>query len=140
MAKQVDYVDWPGAPDVWTPYTPAVRVRGGTTVYFAGVTAAPPYHHHPHRAEEFDTLPEDMEGQTRAALENLKKSLESVGATFEDVVSATVFLTDASDQTAGRVRREYFGSHRPATTTVEVNRLATDARCMIEINAVAVID
>ncbi|MBT4094356.1 MAG: RidA family protein, partial [Nitrospinaceae bacterium] len=40
----------------------------------------------------------------------------------------------------GRVRREYFGSHRPATTTVEVNRLATDPRCKIEINAVAVID
>ena len=29
MAKQVEYVDWPDAMDVWTPYTPAVAVRGG---------------------------------------------------------------------------------------------------------------
>ena len=52
MAKQVEYVDWPDALDVWTPYTPAVAVRGGRTVYFAGVTAAAVYHHHPHRPEE----------------------------------------------------------------------------------------
>jgi len=140
MAKQVEYVDWPDALDVWTPYTPAVAVRGGRTVYFAGVTAAAVYHHHPHRPEEFDDLPEDMESQKRAALENLRKSLESVGATFRDVVSVGVFLTDASVSASGRVRREFFGDHRPASTTVEVVRLATDPRCKIEINAVAVID
>lgn len=140
MPKKIEYVDWPDPPDAWTPYTPAVKVTGGTTVYFAGVTAAPTYHHHPHRPGEFDAMPEDMESQTRAALENLKKSLESVGATFEDVVSVGVFLTDASDPASGRVRREYFGDHRPASTTVEVVRLSTDPRCKIEINAVAVID
>ena len=50
------------------PYAPAISmVKGGTTVYLAGVTAAPVYHHHPHRPEEFDTMPRDMAGQTRAA-------------------------------------------------------------------------
>ena len=84
MAKTIEHVHWPDAPDIWMPYAPAIKVKGGTTVYLAGVTAAPVYHHHPHRPQEFDTMPRDMGGQARAALENLKRGLEAVGATFAD--------------------------------------------------------
>jgi enamine deaminase RidA (YjgF/YER057c/UK114 family) len=106
-----------------------------------GVTAAPVYHHHPHRPEEFDKMPRDMEGQARAALDNLKRGLSAVGATFADIVTADRFVTDLSDQDAlNRVWAEYFGNAKPATTTVQVVRLATDSRCLVEINAVAVID
>ena len=69
MAKTIEHSHWPNAPDLWMPYAPAIKVRGGTTVYLAGVTAAPVYHHHPHRPEEFDGMPRDMEGQARAALD-----------------------------------------------------------------------
>jgi enamine deaminase RidA (YjgF/YER057c/UK114 family) len=100
MAKAIEHVHWPDAPDMWMPYAPAIKVKGGTTVYLAGVTAAPVYHHHPHRPEEFDAMPRDMEGQARAALENLKRGLEAVGATFADVVTADRFVTDLSDQDA----------------------------------------
>jgi enamine deaminase RidA (YjgF/YER057c/UK114 family) len=100
MAKTVEHVHWPDAPDMWMPYAPAIKVKGGTTIYLAGVTAAPVYHHHPHRPEEFDSMPRDMEGQARAALENLKRGLEAVGATFADVVTADRFVTDLSDQDA----------------------------------------
>src|SRR6516164_10733745 len=82
MSKTVEHVHWPDAPDLWMPYAPAIKVRGGTTVYLAGVTAAPVYHHHPHRPQEFDAMPRDMAGQARAALENLKRGLDAVGATF----------------------------------------------------------
>ena len=141
MTKTIEHVHWPDAPQMWMPYAPAIKVRGGTTVYCAGVTAAPVYHHHPHRAEEFDTMPKDMGGQARAAIENLKKSLAAVGATFADVVTADRFLTDISQQDAlNRVWGEYFGDAKPATTTVQVVQLATDPRCLIEINAIAVID
>jgi enamine deaminase RidA (YjgF/YER057c/UK114 family) len=141
MTKTIEHVHWPDAPDMWMPYAPAIKVRGGTTVYCAGVTAAPIYHHHPHRPEEFDAMPKDMEGQARAALESLKKSLAAVGATFADVVTADRFLTDIKGQDAlNRVWAEYFGDAKPATTTVQVVQLATDPRCMIEINAIAVID
>ena len=58
MPKPNEHVHWPDAP--------AIKVRGGTTVYLAGVTAAPVYHHHPHQPEEFDAMPSDMEGQARA--------------------------------------------------------------------------
>jgi 2-iminobutanoate/2-iminopropanoate deaminase len=141
MAKTIEHVHWPDAPDMWMPYAPAIKVTGGTTVYLAGVTAAPVYHHHPHRPEEFDAMAPDMEGQARAALENLKKGLSAVGATFDDVVTADRFLTHIEDQDAlNRVWAQYFGDAKPATTTVQVVRLATDPRCRIEINAVAVID
>ena len=141
MPKSIEHVHWPEAPDMWMPYAPAIKVKGGTTVYLAGVTAAPVYHHHPHRPEEFASMPRDMAGQTRAALENLKRGLSSVGATFADVVKADRFVTDLADQDAlNRVWAEYFGDAKPATTTVQVVRLATDPSCLIEINAVAVTD
>lgn len=141
MAKEIDHIHWADAPDMWMPYAPAIKVKGGTTVYMAGVTAAPVYHHHPHRPEEFDSMPLDMEGQTRAALENLKKSLESVDATFADIVMAERYVTDMSQQDAlNTVWGEFFGDAKPATTTVQVVKLATDPRCLVEINAIAVID
>ena len=100
MAKTIEHVHWPDAPKMWMPYAPAIKVKGGTTVYLAGVNAAPVYHHHPHRPEEFDHMPADMEGQARATLLNLKRSLESVGATFADIVKADRFVTDLADQDA----------------------------------------
>jgi enamine deaminase RidA (YjgF/YER057c/UK114 family) len=141
MRKTIEHVHWPDAPDLWMPYAPAIKVTGGTTVYLAGVTAAPVYHHHPHRPAEFDNMPPDMEGQTRAALDNLKRGLSAVGANFADIVTANRFVTDLSDQDVlNRVWGEYFGKAKPATTTVQVVRLATDPRCLVEINAIAVID
>jgi enamine deaminase RidA (YjgF/YER057c/UK114 family) len=141
MRKNIEHVHWPDAPDLWMPYAPAIKVTGGMTVYLAGVTAAPVYHHHPHRPEEFDNMPRDMEGQARAALDNLKRGLSAVGANFADVVTADRFVTDLSDQDAlNSVWAEYFANAKPATTTVQVVRLATDPRCLLEIKAIAVID
>lgn len=140
MTKLIEHVHWPDAPDLWMPYAPAIKSTGGTVVYLAGVTAAPVYHHHPHRPDEFDAMPKDMAGQTRAALDNLKRSLDAAGASFADIVTATRFVTELADQDGlNRVWAEYFGTSKPATTTVQVVRLATDPRCLIEINAVAVI-
>jgi len=45
-------------------------------------------------------MPRDMGGQARAALENLKRGLEAAGASFADVVTATRFVTDLTDQDA----------------------------------------
>src|SRR5271155_1180475 len=141
MPKTVEHIHWPDAPDLWMPYAPAIKVKGGATVYLAGVTAAPVYHHHPHRPEEFDAMPHDMAGQARAALENLKCGLEAAGAKFADVVSAHRFVTDLTDQDAlNRVWGEYFRDAKPATTPVQGVRLAADPRCLVEINAIAVID
>ena len=141
MAKKIEHLHWPDAPDMWMPYAPAIKVSGGSMLFCAGVTAAPVYHSHPHIPAEFESMPDDMEGQCRAALENLKKGLEAAGASFEDVISADRFLTDMEEQDdLNKVWAEYFGENKPATTTVQVVRLATDPRCKIEINAIAVLD
>jgi len=141
MTKKIEHIHWPDAPDVWMPYAPAIKVTGGTMVFLAGVTAAPVYHSHPHIPEEFAGMPDDMEGQAQETLKNLRKGLESVGATFADLVVANRFLTDLSQQDIlNKVWNEVMGENKPTTTTVQVMKLATDPRCLVEINAIAVID
>jgi 2-iminobutanoate/2-iminopropanoate deaminase len=141
MTKKIEHIQWPDAPDVWMPYAPAIKVTGGSTVFLAGVTAAPVYHSHPHIPEEFASMPTDMEGQARETLENLRKGLASVGATFADLVVANRFLTDLKQQDIlNRVWNEYMGDNKPTTTTVQVVQLATDPRCLLEVNAIAVVD
>lgn len=139
--KSIEVINWEDAPEVNMPYAPAIKATGGTTIYLAGTTATPVYHQHPHVPAEFDNIPPDMEGQARIVMENIKKSLEAAGATFSDVVAATRYLTDLSEQnTFNKVWGEYFGEHKPTTTTVQVVQLATDPRCLLEVTVTAVID
>ena len=64
-----------------------------------------------------------------------------MGVTFADIVTANRYVTDLSDQDSlNRVWAEYFGDSKPTTTTVQVVQLATDPRCLLEINAVAIAD
>lgn len=124
--------------DVVMPYAPAIVVRRGQLVFLSGVTAAPVYHSHPHRDEEFD-LPTTMREQAVLAMENLKKTLEAAGSALSDLVSATRYLTNVTEQDElNAVWAHYLKGHRPTTTTVEVSRLATHARCKLEISAIAV--
>lgn len=126
--------------DVHMPYAPGIVVAQGRLVFLSGVTAAPVYHSHPHRDEEFD-LPDSMREQARLTMENLKKTLEAAGCTLRDLVSATRYLTAVEEQDdLNRVWAEYLAGHLPTTTTVEVSRLATHARCKLEISAIAVAD
>ena len=126
--------------DVHMPYAPGILVAQGRLVFLSGVTAAPVYHSHPHRDEEFD-LPDSMREQARLTMENLKKTLEAAGCTLRDLVSATRYLTAVDEQDdLNRVWAEYLAGHLPTTTTVEVSRLATHARCKLEISAIAVAD
>jgi enamine deaminase RidA (YjgF/YER057c/UK114 family) len=126
--------------DVVMPYAPGILVRRGRLVFLSGVTAAPVYHHHPHREEDFD-LPANMGDQARLTMANLEKTLQAAGCTIADLVSATRYLTDVREQDdLNRVWGEWLGGHLPATTTVEVSRLATHPRCKLEISAVAVAD
>src|SRR5919109_641404 len=141
MARGVSVVHHPDRRgDVTMPYAPGIVVRRGQLVFLSGVTAAAVYHSHPHREEEFD-LPATMSEQAVLVMENLKKTLEAAGCTFRDLVAATRFLTDVSEQDdLNRVWADYLGGHLPTTTTVEVSRLATHPRCKLEITAIAVAD
>lgn len=138
MAKEIRAVHHPDKRHVEMPYAPALLVRRGSLLFLSGLTAAPVYHSHPHREEEFD-LPPGMREQAVLLMENLKTTLAAAGCTLADVVMATRYLTDVAEQDdLNAVWASYLGAHRPTTTTVEVSRLATHAKCKIEITALAV--
>lgn len=123
------------------PYTPAIKVRGGALVFVAGVTAAPVYHSHPHVPEEFAGIPADPAAQTEKAVENLRRVLRAAGGELRDVVQLFRFITDLdrNQDAVNAVMSRALGAHRPTSTTVEVVRLATDARLVVELAAVAVV-
>jgi enamine deaminase RidA (YjgF/YER057c/UK114 family) len=141
MPKELTIVHHPDRrTDVVMPYAPGIVVRRGSLLFLSGVTAAAVYHSHPHREEEFD-LPTTMREQAVLTLENLKKTLSAAGSSLADLVSVTRYLTDVAEQDdLNRVWAAYMGDHLPTTTTVEVSRLATHARCKLEISAIAVVD
>ncbi len=86
-------------------------------------------------------MPADPGGQTRSALEGMKKSLEEAGATLDDVVERTRFVTDLFDQDAmNEAWGGYVTGSKPTTVTVQVVKPATDPRCMVEISAIAVVN
>ena len=141
MTVKIEHIEWPDRPDVMMPYAPAIKVTGGSLLFLAGVTAAPVYHSHPHVPAEFDSIPEGMEAQARATMENLKKSVEAAGGTLANVVHCKRFLTDLNQQDIlNRIWNEYMGKYKPTSTTVQVQRLATDPRCLVEIDAIAVVE
>ncbi len=84
-------------------------------------------------------VPGDVVAQARQVFENIRLVLAASGAGFGDVVKVTVFLLDVDDRAAvNTVRREVFGDARPASTLVEVSRLAIPG-ALIEVEAVALV-
>lgn len=123
------------------PYTPAIKIHSGKTVYISGVTAAPVYHSHPHIPAEFDHIPNDAGQQAEMTMENLLRVLKAAGGQITDIVRVTRFMVDQdkNQDAINRVMGRYFGDHRPTSTSVEIVRLATDPRLVLEIEAVAVV-
>jgi 2-iminobutanoate/2-iminopropanoate deaminase len=81
----------------------------------------------------------DAGAQARQVHENMNKLLTAVGATFADICKVTVFVKNMDDRAAiNAVRKEYFGSSRPASTLVEVSRF-TRPGALVEIEATAVL-
>jgi 2-aminomuconate deaminase len=84
----------------------------------------------------------DIETQCRAVFENVRLVLEDAGATWQDIVDVTVFLTNMKEDFAiyNRVYAEYFagpGKPNPTRTTIEVGALPTPIA--IELKVIAAI-
>ena len=114
-----------------TGYTHVVEVNRGKTLYISGQVA---------RDQTGYVVGDgDFRAQTRQVLENLKSALAAAGATFDDIVKLTTYVTDMSHiQALREIRAGYFGANPPANTLVQVVRLA-QPELMIEIEAIAVI-
>ena len=82
---------------------------------------------------------DDVVEQARQVFGNIRAVLEASGSSFAEVAKVTVFLTDVDDRSKiNSVRREVFGEARPASTLVEVSRLAIPG-ARIEVEAIAVV-
>jgi 2-iminobutanoate/2-iminopropanoate deaminase len=80
----------------------------------------------------------DVVAQTEQVFRNIEAVLTAAGLTLAQVARVTVYLRNVDDRPLiNPVRRKYFGESRPASTLVEISRLAMDD-ALIEIEAVAV--
>ena len=87
--------------------------------------------------ETGELLKGDIQEQTKMCLENVKAVLEAAGATLEDVVKITAFVTDMDQfSLINETYGEYFSKHKPARSLVEVSKLPLGGE--IEIEAVAI--
>lgn len=78
----------------------------------------------------------DAATQADRALQNVKAILHAAGATLDQVVRTTVYLTNMDDFGAvNEVYARYFSNAFPARACVEVSRLPLGA--LVEIDAIA---
>jgi enamine deaminase RidA (YjgF/YER057c/UK114 family) len=115
-------------------FSQAWKVEGeGTLIFVAGQVSMSP------EGQVVGGDPVDFDAQARQVLENLRTVLERAGASLDDVVKLTVYLTDASRiRDWGRIKAEYIRGRQPASTAIGVTALAMPGLA-IEVEAVAVV-
>ncbi len=129
MPIQIERVN-PAGTTQPTAYTQVVRA--GKTLYFAGQTAV---------NEKGELIGKgDMRAQVRQVYENLKSLLASQGATFDHLVKITVYTLSIDEfRKAGDIREEYTGGRAPASTLLQIDRLASPDY-LVEIEGIAVLE
>jgi 2-iminobutanoate/2-iminopropanoate deaminase len=124
--KKIIFTD--KAPAPIGPYNQAVLV--GNTLYTSGqipLTASG------------ELVTGSIEAETTQVMENMKAVLEAAGATFENVVKASIFISNMDDfAKINGVYGSYFTEDTaPARETVQVARLPKDVN--VEISMIAVL-
>jgi 2-iminobutanoate/2-iminopropanoate deaminase len=78
----------------------------------------------------------DVKEQTHQVFQNLQAVLKEAGSSLDQVVKATVFISDMNEfADINEVYGQYFSEHKPARSCVEVARLPKDAKVEIEVIA-----
>lgn len=112
-------------------YSPAVITEGGRIIWLAGQTAG--------EDGAGRSLAGDFDGQAREIFTRLGKTLAEAGGTLKDMVTMTVFITDARLGTRlTELRREIFGDDFAASALITVTALARP-ELLIEIQGIAVV-
>ena len=121
------YIQTSEAPQAIGPYSQAIAING--FLYTSGQIALTP---------DGKFVNEDIVAQTKQVLENLKQVLKAGGSSLDRVVKTTIYLKNMEDfEAVNRVYAEFFGNHKPARSTVAVQKLPKDA--LVEIEAVAIV-
>lgn len=125
--------------DMWA------RVENGNLLYVPVVTVHGADHAHIYLAGQMAREPGgaivgigDMRAQLRKTCENIGKGLAYAGATFDDVVRATTYVTDIEEYyRVSDERFKFFTNKRPASVLIQVSRLGhRDAIVEIEVEAI----
>ena len=120
-------IESPDAPKAIGPYSQAIQ--SGKLVFVSGSLPFDP-------AGKVDYRKEDVSAQTRRALDNIVLELKAAHLTLDDVVSATVYVTDVDDFPAvNAVYASYFKPPYPARAFVQVAKLLRGAK--VEISVIA---
>ena len=131
--------------NVFMPFVPAIKIKS-EDFWLAGTTALPVYHDHPHKRDDIERyMVNDLEAQTRAAMDGIKQTLDASDASFKDVVHFFVFralrrrMGDIGKASA--VINSYFApfNHKPTSTNVAVLELGEPEQ-LIEIQMFVVVD
>ena len=123
---------YPGSWQQQRSFSPAVATQGGRIIWMAG-------HGGLHGAE--GNRAGDFDGQSRQAFRNLAATLAQAGGTLSDIVTMTVYITDArhGDRFV-EIRKEIFpDATYPASALITVAGLARPAM-MVEIQGIAVVN
>lgn len=82
----------------------------------------------------------DFSAQCHSVFRNVRAVLEACGASWEDLVDVTVFLTDMKRDfhTFNKIYAEYFTANQPCRTTVGIDSLPTPIA--IELKCIAVLN
>ena len=120
-------IESPDAPKAIGPYSQAIA--SGKLVFVSGSLPFDP-------AGKVDYSQQDVSAQTRRALDNIVLELKAANLTLDDVVSATVYVTDIDDFPAvNTVYASYFHPPYPARAFVQVAKLLRGAK--VEISVIA---
>jgi 2-iminobutanoate/2-iminopropanoate deaminase len=128
MSKEIIYTK--NAPEPIGPYSQAIKLSAENPylIYSSGQVALVP--------GTGNMVGGEIKEQTRGSLENLKAVLKEAGSDLSRVIKTTVYLKNMNDfSSMNEVYAEYFGSSKPARSTVEVARLPKDA--LVEIDVIA---
>jgi|SRR5262245_36900693 len=121
-------VSTPSAPAAIGPYSQAIKVPAGNLLFLSGQI--------PLDSASGAMVSGGIEAQTRQVFANIGAILEAAGASFDSVVSATVYVADMNDfAKVNEIYATYFTSPAPARATVQVARLPKDA--LVEIQVIA---
>jgi 2-iminobutanoate/2-iminopropanoate deaminase len=122
----MDYVATPDAPKAIGPYSQAVKANG--VVYTSGQIALDP--------ATGNLVEGSFEEQVHRVMRNLEAVLREAGSGFDRVLRATVYVTDLANFGAlNTIYESYFGSHKPARTTIQASALPKGS--MVEIDLIA---
>ena len=116
----------PNGPNPGGPYSHAVKAGG--FIYVSGQASIDPL--------TKKLAPGTVTEETHQTIRNIQSILKASGADLGDVVKCSVFLADIRDfAEMNKVYEEYFGTAKPARTTVNAQLPAPGLK--VEIDCVA---